>query len=301
MRNQWKKAWMCGLLGWLSMVWLPAQEAVSFDMQTTFSLEAPTQLLKYTLLLPQDLPHRQQILRLQFEPKPSRIYEKHGNRYAEFRFNQPQEDLVVHWQVDALIWPYHLDRARNLPLHIPPEDLKEFLKSDRYQESDSPEIQLLAQGLRTNDPLENLQTIYQLVLDTLRYEAEMNQELGAIGALAEGRGDCTEYADLLIALCRATGIPARTVSGLALKKNMVNPNHHWAEVWLPTYGWIPVDPTTDVFRNQPIGPDLLAPSQHYLYLARGRWDKICKSSNNRWVASGKVHATYQYEWKQRLE
>jgi transglutaminase-like putative cysteine protease len=270
-------------------------------MQTTFSLDGPTQLLKYTLLLPQDLPHRQKILRLQFEPKPSRIYEKYGNRYAEFRFHRPQEDLVVRWQVDALIWPYHLQRARNLPLHVPSEDLRDYLKADRYQEVNAPEIQRLAQGLSEKDPLKSLQIIYQLVLDTLSYEGEMQQELGASGALAEGRGDCTEYADLLIALCRAAGIPARTVSGLALKKNMANPNHHWAEVWLPTYGWIPVDPTTDVFRNRPIGPDLLAPSQHYLYLARTRWDKICKSSNNRWVASGKVHASYQYEWKQRLE
>ncbi|UCF15223.1 MAG: hypothetical protein JSW59_17595 [Phycisphaerales bacterium] len=81
-------------------------------------------------------------------------------------------------------------------------------------------------------------------------------------------GDCHEYANLFVALCRATGIPARTVAALEGWKPWITPSpedspplpdlshdglafaagsrgflgHGWAEVLLPDYGWIPVDP-----------------------------------------------------------
>jgi transglutaminase-like putative cysteine protease len=63
--------------------------------------------------------------------------------------------------------------------------------------------------------------------------------------------DCTEYASLMIALCRASGIPARYVEGLAVlgekTKESARTEHAWLEVYLPGSGWVPMDPTMGRF------------------------------------------------------
>ena len=88
-------------------------------------------------------------------------------------------------------------------------------------------------------------------------------------------GSCSQYSALFIALCRAVGIPARSVFGFIgwrpwIKEEDLKPlykfetklsqdglagaQHHgaqiphmWAEFYVPNYGWIPVDATMRKF------------------------------------------------------
>lgn len=54
------------------------------------------------------------------------------------------------------------------------------------------------------------------------------------------RYNCQTGAALLVALCRARGIPARMVSGYTL--NPVLPtSHSWCEIWFESQGWLPFD------------------------------------------------------------
>lgn len=55
-------------------------------------------------------------------------------------------------------------------------------------------------------------------------------------------GDCGAQSMYFSALCRSVGIPARTTGGWQLFKGNFS-GHFWAELYLPNYGWIPVDPT----------------------------------------------------------
>ena len=58
--------------------------------------------------------------------------------------------------------------------------------------------------------------------------------------LEAGWYDCQLGSALLVALCRACGIPARIVSGYLLYP--ASPSYHWwAEVWLDDRGWVPLD------------------------------------------------------------
>jgi transglutaminase-like putative cysteine protease len=63
--------------------------------------------------------------------------------------------------------------------------------------------------------------------------------------------DCTEYASLMIAQCRASGIPARYVEGLAVPGeetvDSARTEHAWLEVYLPGCGWVSMDPTMGRF------------------------------------------------------
>lgn len=64
--------------------------------------------------------------------------------------------------------------------------------------------------------------------------------------LDDKKGACRDQAVLLMALCRAKGIPARFVSGYHLKSAADATQHDlhaWAEVWIPDGGWRGFDPT----------------------------------------------------------
>ncbi len=54
------------------------------------------------------------------------------------------------------------------------------------------------------------------------------------------QGSCDDATGLFIALNRASGIPARFVSGIALADSEFE-EHAWAEVYFPEVGWVPYD------------------------------------------------------------
>lgn len=66
----------------------------------------------------------------------------------------------------------------------------------------------------------------------------------AVRVLEHPRGDCNEAATLFVALARASGLPARTMSGLIYLNGRFY-YHAWAEVYLND--WIPVDPVFDQY------------------------------------------------------
>ncbi len=74
------------------------------------------------------------------------------------------------------------------------------------------------------------------------------------------------YADLTVALLRASGLPARRQFGYLLADTGATLDHAWAEVFLPGVGWVPLDPALgdgmyeDVFRAGRLfyGDDLAA-------------------------------------------
>jgi len=69
------------------------------------------------------------------------------------------------------------------------------------------------------------------------------------------RGVCQDFARLEIACLRAHGIPARYVSGYlgtltppGVKRLVgADASHAWVAVYVPTFGWVDVDPTNNFF------------------------------------------------------
>jgi hypothetical protein len=58
-------------------------------------------------------------------------------------------------------------------------------------------------------------------------------------------GVCQDFAHLSIGLARLSGIPARYVNGYLYQAGRDEPaeSHAWFELWTPTSGWVPYDPT----------------------------------------------------------
>ncbi|OPZ10375.1 MAG: Transglutaminase-like superfamily protein [candidate division BRC1 bacterium ADurb.BinA364] len=84
-------------------------------------------------------------------------------------------------------------------------------------------------------------------LERWTHERIRTKSLGVVFASAKEtletrEGDCTEHAALLVALCRAAGLPARAAAGLIYSEAIDGFGYHmWAEVYLD--GWRDLDAT----------------------------------------------------------
>ena len=120
----------------------------------------------------------------------------------------------IRYRIDSgLIGDY--DKHSDLYVkHIQPEDLVQ---------SDSPEIVSKAQSITQGimDIHDQVSKIYGFVTSHVRYSHE-EQERGALWALTNGTGDCSEYSYLFVALCRAAGIPARLNVGFGFRPSDEN-------------------------------------------------------------------------------
>jgi transglutaminase-like putative cysteine protease len=172
------------------------------------------------------------------------ITDEYGNHYAEFDFSKQPAGTTQTVEIDYRVvineLSYDLSVCQgNLP------DI--FNQPELHIESDNPQIVALADGLskgRSTD-CQKVRAFYDYIGDNLTYTPN-GANWGAQAALGPMGADCTEYSDLLIALSRAQGIPARYFEGLLyLEKG--DPygrlEHAWPDVYLPGSGWTAFDPT----------------------------------------------------------
>lgn len=90
-------------------------------------------------------------------------------------------------------------------------ELAPFLGESPLIETRNAKIRSLAGELTAGkkDIWQQIQAIYDFVQKTVQYEGGTLK--GALAALESESGDCEERSALFIALCRASGVPARTV------------------------------------------------------------------------------------------
>ena len=104
-----------------------------------------------------------------------------------------------------------------------PRDVLPYLAVSPGIEATNSKIQSLARQLLASEGTawQKVERIYDWVRENVKYQEGPFK--GALAALTEGVGDCEEMTALFIALCRAGGIPARTVW---------IPGHAYAEFYL---------------------------------------------------------------------
>lgn len=86
--------------------------------------------------------------------------------------------------------------------------------------------------------------IFDFVRNTLEYKLEGGWNVAPV-VLQRGTGSCSEYTFSFIALARACGLPARYVGAIVVRGDDASLDdvfHRWPEIYLPNYGWIPIDP-----------------------------------------------------------
>jgi len=129
-----------------------------------------------------------------------------------------------------------------------------------------PAIVNLAENLTKGKPnaYYKVKAIIEWIDKNIEYEAHVSHD--PIKILRSGKADCDGHANLLASLCRAIGIPAITVGGFLylggadvwmwtnhtyhedvngyVEKTWVRNDHAWTLLYLPNYGWVPIDLAT---------------------------------------------------------
>lgn len=114
------------------------------------------------------------------------------------------------------------------------KNMDRYLMSEKNIESNHPEIKSRAKDLKKETPLATARNIFNWVAETIEYSGYQSAVHGALNALQERKGDCSEYMSLFIALCRANDIPARGVGGYVCDRDcLLSPElyHDWAEFY----------------------------------------------------------------------
>lgn len=120
--------------------------------------------------------------------------------------------------------------------------------------NDDPRLRALVSELspRSNEPVGSLlNRVLQLIQRRFTYEKGITTATSPITEIFEhGKGVCQDFTHLCIGLLRALGIPARYVSGLIHEDQAHHlrgaaQTHAWCEAFVPSIGWVGVDPTNN--------------------------------------------------------
>ncbi len=107
-------------------------------------------------------------------------------------------------------------------------------------------------GPRARDPLTAVKELALCVYESFGYEAGVTRADSPIDEVLKSRkGVCQDFAHVMLAICRAWGIPARYVSGYLFTdrkggdRSDPDATHAWVEVFLPSLRWVGFDPTNN--------------------------------------------------------
>lgn len=219
-----------------------SQKVIStgYDTKYEFLTNGNTKKIKFVCLIPKNLDGIQKVQSIKYSKSPQRVFEDNGNRYAEFTFDSIDKKIDLYISVDIDIIKYDFDAVKDNKLIF--DTVVMYLNDEKFIEKNDVNIYRKAIELKRNDELNTIKNIYNFVNQQIKYTGFNPGEFGAAKALQTKSGDCTEFTDLFVALCRANKIPAKYVEGLAIEY-FGTPKHSWAEVFTNKYGWIRIDPT----------------------------------------------------------
>jgi transglutaminase-like putative cysteine protease len=252
----------------------------------------------FTVTLPPDTNNQtSRIKKLSPAPSATRL-DSDGNVLADYRL-APRQHLVVDTEVAIEVRYLEYDLAASTTADKIPKELADrYTGPSRYW---SFEGGVKEQAAKLVDPkapvINNVRAVHQFVIDKLTYNKDkikFNIRQGAEKALAQpDNAVCLEYADLLVAMLRSQGIPARMPVGYAYRNDLKNSNsvadslHAWAEVYVPGIGWMTLDPTWSEDNGNLFGT---SDFDHVAFAVWGQSDQIPDA-----VMVGQQTTNYQYE------
>lgn len=209
--------------------------------------------LNVWIAIPENMNNQELLGPVDFDPKPTAVIaDQWGQQIAQFRFTDLAAGEFVELTMSARATLYanryfvRPDQVGSLD-DIPEDITSVYLVNEDKFSVDSEVIRdavKSAVGDETN-PYWIARSIFNYVIDHLEYELAGGWNI-APTVLERGNGSCSEYSFVYIAMCRAAGLPARYVGSLVIRGDDASFDevfHRWVEVYLPGFGWFPVDPS----------------------------------------------------------
>jgi transglutaminase-like putative cysteine protease len=195
-----------------------------------------------------------------------------GNKVGDFNLHPPHTELSVDCRMTVQVADRHLTHDV-----LPPDTVEQvhqkaernvFLHRLSYPETIKSSEQI--RGI-LNEIASGTQAVKDIAARCCRYVFEnfkyqkgiTNVETTVDEILDHRQGVCQDFAHVLLQLLRTAGIPARYVSGYICPNKSglrgEGATHAWVEYFLPSHGWVGLDPTNDILVNC-----------HHIKLATGR-------------------------------
>lgn len=121
------------------------------------------------------------------------------------------------------------------------ENRGEYLDPEQFVDSDNQSIVELANTLKANgDKFNTAKNIFRYTVKNVKYDSsdKINQKtLKASEVLKNKKGVCQDYANLMTALLRSSGISAKSISGLTLNRVRLKKSSNWSSPAL-SHAWV---------------------------------------------------------------
>ena len=264
--------------------------------ETSYSYQPAVDTAQHVVVLKPVNSGTQQLLgyQLQIVPPPALLREQldvYGNTRASFSYQAAHDQLTV--VADSMVStspdPLARDVAYAPQLIAPWEQVRErfryragasydcaseFLFASPYVPRDDAFTEFARLSFMPGRPLlDAADALMTQIYTRMTYESESTEvNTPALDALKQGKGVCQDFAHIMVACCRALGLPARYVSGYMLttpppgQPRLIgsDASHAWASVYFPgedaqSGRWLDFDPTNN-----------RAPGEDYVTLATGR-------------------------------
>ncbi len=130
-----------------------------------------------------------------------------------------------------------------------PKAVRPYLGPSMGINPSSPKLARVVSRLKADDSVETVRNILGWLHKNVNYKFDKKTigelDFKNVDDLVErGHAECRGYTLLCTGLCRAAGVPARPVWGLAILTPEQGgfASHNWVEVYINGVGWVPVDP-----------------------------------------------------------
>ncbi|MBN1885551.1 MAG: transglutaminase [Candidatus Krumholzibacteriota bacterium] len=290
----------------------PRRAVVDFTTEADVLGPGTIVSLEVCYAVPRDRENQTLLSPPRFVPEPDRFEtDRWGQRVAVFRFenltaaSSVEVAMQAEIETSAIRWfVFPGDVGEEMPREI----REAYLADDAKFDLGHPFIRSLVDSIvggETN-PYWKARRLYQYLIANMEYELAGGWNT-APTVLRRKTGSCSEYSFSFIALCRAAGVPARYVGSLVVRGDDASYDdvfHRWNEIYLPNYGWVPVDANAGD-REWPADQAAAfgGVSNRFLVTTEGGGDSEylgwSYNHENRWVSSGKCRLRLEStaEWE----
>ena len=208
--------------------------------------------LKIALAVPQKLIFQDLNSEIQFEPKNYTIEkDEWGQEAAIFTFKdiKPLEKVSAGYEVDCTLYnvSFFVDPKKAGSLSDIPTSLSQYLKDDtKLDIKNEVIVNAVKEAVKDEKNVYYIaRRIYKYVQEKMHYEMVGGWNTAPV-VLSRGSGSCSEYSFVMISMLRAAGVPARYAGSVVIRGDDASRDdvfHRWVEVYIPPFGWLPVDPS----------------------------------------------------------
>jgi len=230
----------------------PRKETLTFGESYCNFGPGDIEELNIFIAVPKDLVFQDLLSNIKFEPD-NYVIEKDewGQDVAIFNFKnlKPLDKVSARFNVDCTLYnvSYFIDPREAGMLEDIPQNLDQYLKDDTKLNIQNDVIKNAVKEAVGNE--KNVyyiaRKIYRYIQDKMHYKMVGGWNTAPV-VLSRGSGSCSEYSFVMISMLRAAKIPARYAGSVVVRGDDASRDdvfHRWVEVYIPPFGWVPVDPS----------------------------------------------------------